>query len=394
MGSSNALDAAGNDPSVFEMFTADWLNLQSFCASITILPKTLEEWKTTYGETTTMTKGKLDAVLAQIKILKDLSGTFGDPTSLKRNILSDPRYLTSGAPPVEIYGNIVWLAHQISSTASMFKFTMKALNQMLDPTLEPSAQKRAENLREILVGPGGLQSCAKAMYDQTRLLKNKLLTFDGNCTEVETALKPYLAPTGANSLVSEVSGLLSGIDDDITTLTASSTAAYNQWLAYTISASVSSVTVLVLSFGWLLPVAAALGGGLGAAAAVARKNYEKLCSQLKDAGVEKTKKTQLITDLTGLNTQLGDVSTSIGKFHTSLERVEGVWLGVELSLDDIVRNCTVEQLSNYQSMRQVFAILGAQDEWASIADMSKAFTLNSMVSYRNDLRIGQRLPAA
>lgn len=376
-------------PDRFILFGESWLTMQNAVAASLKLPLNQGDFTSKYGSFPDTDKAEVDGCFAAMANLRDLSSSFGDPMAIKAKIASDGNYLLTATPPTEIYGHIVWLAMQIENAASTFDNTFAVLQELLSPSGGTPAE-RADNLRNILTGDGGLTSTAADMRDRTGTLSSKLATFDGKVNEAATAIMEYSG--GSSKILADANQLLGQLQSDIKTMRKAAEEAHTAWRNYTIAAVTTSVGITILSGGMLWFVGLGLGIGLGVAAAKEMALYNKLVSQIAGKEADVTRKTQLVTDLGGLNTQMPGLVAAVSDFKTRMEEVEGVWTDIGGNLAYIASNYTDEQLSNYSWVIQTTKILDAQKKWQAICDTAQQFTQHSLVSYDTSLSFGQPIP--
>ncbi|ADV81868.1 hypothetical protein [Terriglobus saanensis] len=376
-------------PSRFLLFTQEWLDLQNYIQLALSMPITQGDFNAKYGDFPATDKGLIDGAVGAMKDVSKLSDVFGSPVTIKSKIISDPQYLLTQTPPAEIYGNIVWLANQISNTASTFSYTLANLAPLIGPDAGTPAV-RAANLRAILDGPGGLASSAALMQQQTSNLMTKLLTFDGNITAANTQILNYVG--SGSSLLQKANTMIGTMTDDINNnLQPAADNAYKLWRDYTIAAVTTSVGIMILSFGLAWPVAVGLGVGLGVAAALEKKAYNDLMDQIATERGQIQQKTNLVTDLSGFNGKIGLVAPALGTFKSSLETVEGTFNTAALNLAFIANNFSDAQLADYSWVMQTLKIGDAQSKWQAISATTQQYTSNSLVTYNFSTNYGQKI---
>lgn len=378
----------GTPPNRFILFTDNWLDLQNYVQQALELPITQNDFNATYGAFSedTLVRNTVEA----LKRVRDLASTFGAPVLLKKQIQSDPGYLNGKTPPPDIYAHIVWLANQIYNTAATFRWTLANLRELLAAGTD---QQKADNLKEILVGQAGLVSQAEVMKGLTQDLLKKLLAFDGSISEANEQVQRYSGQ--GSKLLEKANGDIGSTRDTIdNVLRPASDEAYKRWRDYTISAVTTSVGVMVLSAGLLFPISIGLGAGLGVAAEKERQAYNDLLAEIATKEEDIQKKTRLVADLTGFNKRVNQVAPALSKFKTSLETVEGVWVGMSSNLAYIANNYTVKELSSYPWIAQAMRIGDATEKWQAIGRTSEEFTANALVSYELNTRWGDNIPAA
>jgi hypothetical protein len=336
-------------PNRFILFGDEWLVLQTYVQQGLLLPINQGDWNTKYGS---FSDQKLVTdTLEAMKRVHDLSAVFGNPSELKKKISTNPSYMFTPEPPTEIYAHIIWLAIQIQNAASTYNYTLANLQPLL---AVGTKQEKAENLKMILVGPGGLVSTAEDMQKKTAALLKKLADFDGKISAANEQIQKYSGQS--SEILKKANQLVGKLGEDIKRLNVEADVAYQKWRDYTIAACVTGVVVGI--FGNILfpGLAALVGGGvaigLGIAAANERATYEALRSEIAKQEEEKKKKTNLIADLSGFNTNIGQISPALVKFKTSLDIIQGVWLDIGGSLSYIATNYGVDELSNYAWNRQ------------------------------------------
>jgi hypothetical protein len=370
----------------FILFGNGWLDLQTFISQALQLPINIGDFTTKYG--TFNDQKQVQSVLDAMIKVQNLSSTFGDPTTIRDKIIHNGSYLSSATPPSELYGHIVWLANQIENTASSFSYTFGSLSSIIGPSAG-TPEQRAQNLKDILVGRGGLVSMAADMQQKTATLSSALALFDSKMAEANTQMLTY---TGNQSqIIKDANTAIGTLTADRDELQKKADEAYAEWRAFTIAAVVASVSILVLSCGLLWPVAAAVGGGLGIKAGLERGIYNGLMDQVAQKGVEIGKKTLLLTDLNGLNTAITPIQGTMTQFMTDLQTIEGVWVDIGANLQFICTNYGVEQLSDLPWVTQALKIGDAQNKWQLISNTASQFTQNSLVTYATGTPYGTKI---
>lgn len=376
-------------PSRFILFGSQWLKLQNYVTQALQLPINLGDFKEKYGDfSSSDIQAKIEGCINACKTVNGLAGTFGDPTVLKTQIQRNPAYLQSATPPAEIYAHVVWLANQIQNSASTFQMTFQSLSAVLAPSAG-TPEQRADNLKMILTGEGGLASTADDMRAKTNALMTKLLDFDSKISAANQEIQVYSG--SSSSLLADVNQIIGKLTSDIEKTQSAADAAYKKWRDYTIAAVTTSVGLMILSAGLLWPVAVGLGVGLGVAAAMAKEQYNSLMDQVHALDADKQKKTRLVTDLTGFNSSIATIAPALGEFKSSLETIEGVWTDVGMNLAYIVNNYGVSQLSDLSWVMQTMKILDAQKKWGDIAATTQQFAQNSLVSYDFSTSYGTKI---
>ncbi len=222
--------------------------MQTAVSASMALPISKGDFATKYGSFPAMDQSMITGCVSSMAAIQNLSTRFGNPTTIKQQLAVDGTYLTSVTPPDPMYGHIVWLAGQIENAASTFTSTFSILRDVLSPSAG-TATERAENLRALLTGPGGLASTADDMHQKAATLSSKLALFDGDLGTAAKGIMDYSAQD--SQIMKAADDLLGKLTKDIEDLRKSADEAYTEWRNYTIAAVTTSIGITILSFGML-----------------------------------------------------------------------------------------------------------------------------------------------
>lgn len=382
----------------FVLFTESWLDLQNYVQQSLRLPISKNDFTATYGAFSA--QSEITNVVKALRRVSDLSETFGNPSTLKQKIIGDTGYLLGATPPAEIYAHIVWLANQVYNTSTTFQFTMENLPAILGPTGGSTAQ-RAEALKEILTGTGGLLSSAKTMEKLTGDLLTKLLAFEDNVKGANAGVQDYFGRGSA--IVDKANEELGAFAETIKSLNCEANDAYSSWKNYSILTVATSVGLMFLgailapftlgATAGLVVFAHAGGVGFGLAASRSLSQYNALCAQMKNKEIEKLKKSQLVTDVNAFNVSIGNVAPAMTSFMANLQQMQGVWADVSMNLAYISHNYSTSQLSDLSWVMQMMKVGDAQKKWGLIGRSAQEFTQNSLVSYDFSRKFGEPVAA-
>ena len=386
---AGALVAANTDPPLFALFTQDWLQLQTYIVQTLQLPITQGDFESKYG--TFSDEQEVTNVVAAMTAVQGLSTQFGDPTTLFQELTSNPAILESTTPPTQLYTNIVWTAYQIYNAAVTFNQTLGAFMQLLNPNNCGTPTECGQALAAILTGPGGLQSTAVSATATVNQLITAMSTFNTSMAGPNATIQQYTA--SSSTFYTDAVNAAGQDASDVIAFQQDADAAYKAWKDYTISAVSVSVGLVVISGGLLWPAAAVAAGVLGHDAVEARDNYNKYCAERDAASEDQQKKQQLITDLGGLNSAVGNVGTAAANFVTTLAQVAAAWVTIGQDLAYIVHTYTPEQLSKYSWVNQALKCEDATNDWQTIATAAQAYTQNSLVPFTAHT-FGQPLPTS
>ena len=374
---------------LFALFTQDWITLQCFIQQTLALPITQGDFETKYGKGFSDEQQVKDVITA-MKNIQGLSASFGDPATLVKQLANDPSILQTPTAPDKIYTHIVWFADKLFHAAKSYNQTLASFMEMLNPANCGSPEQCLEVLKELLTGPGGLQSTAEDMVSKANALIQVLAQFELDLDPSVTTMTQYTADD--SNFYNEVVNLVGQDAQDIKKYRKAAKKAHKEWVDYTIAATTTSIGVLVFSVGLAWPAAAALGGGLGAAAAAARKAYDEAEKNLHKAEKDKKKKMLLQHDLGALNDQMPDSTNAATAFKKTLQQVLGAWTNISNNISYISTTFTVDQIKDLSSAMQALKLHQATEDWQAIATASEEYTSQSLVSF--DIgTFGDKLPA-
>jgi hypothetical protein len=381
-------------PNRFILFSDSWLNLQNYITTCLALPINQGDFGAKYGDFAD--RNKLQQVVAAMKKVQGLTAIFGNPKQIKDQ--KDSNYLLKDEPPTEIYAHMIWMAMQLQGAASTYTNTLDGIKDLLDPSMG-TKETRAGYLKEILIGKGGLVSVAEDMKKKTNALRDKVRLFGGQISDANDELVRYTSQQ--SDIVKAANDAIAEIKRTIDELKIKSDAADKAWRDFTIAAVAASVGLAILSclclvlapftFGTTAAVSVGLGLGavaaataLGIAAENQRKEYNRLCGEMKIAEGKQQQKVLLVSDLTALNRQIALVGGGMSDFNNNLSVIEGIWLDIAGKLTYICSNYTPDKLSDYVWIQQAMKINDAQKKWQTISEITTEFTQNSLVSYKQE----------
>jgi hypothetical protein len=373
-------------PTLFCMFSQDWITLQTFIAQASRLPINQGDFSAKYANFADM-QSVQDCVAAMKKV-QDLSNLFGDPAALVEQLASNPAILQSATAPDQLYVHIVWFATKLYQTATNFNQTLGQLMTILNAV--PADQLPA-TLKSILTGPGGLQSSAASMVTLANALIAKLAKFNLALTPATTVMAHYTS--NSSTFYQHVVADVGQDAADVATFQHEADAAYKLWRDLTISAVTTSVGVMVLTGGLAWPASAVLAGVLGDQAKKARDAYDTACTQRDNAAADKQKKIDLQNDLGAFNTQMTPTNEAAANFLKALQQVTGVWTNIGSDLDYIAQNFTPDKFDNLPAWRDAMMLDRATQDWQVIAGKASDYTVNSLVTFKL-ANFGDPVPAA
>lgn len=388
-------DPNSGHKSQFALFSDSWLQLQAYVGSAMELPMTQGDFEGKYGSFGGATV--IADCVGAMKNVRQASAEFGDPKTLRAQLIEDPNLLSTKEPPAEIYTHTVWMGQRVHQTAATLA---SGYESVLDGLQGLPAKEQVENLKAYLfdqtMGPIPL---SKQMSDEVGVLIKKLGAFEQKMNEYNEKLQAYTRDS--SSMMQTVNSKIGGIQQKIKDLEKLREDAYQAWRRFTIAAATSSVLVALIGAvlapftgGLSLLVggagAIALGAGLGVKAAQHRAAYNEYCKQISSQSADLKKKQRLRSDLGDFNTQLRRVGPAMGSFLKNLQTIQGVW--VQMNTDMLAINGSITE-SNVGTLPFLVKAKAknAIDSWKAVDDSAKQFTVESLVDYTS-IAFGDEMP--
>lgn len=381
----------------FALFTDSWISLQSSTAVALKLPISQGDFEKKYGSF-----GSSKVITQSIDAMRDVQATakeFGDPTSLRSQLIKNPNMLAVDTPPDEIYTHTVWLGQRVSNNATTLISGMTAVKSAFNSM--PPASK-VENIKKYLFSQSmGPIPIAQKMSEEVQDLIKKLLKFEEKMAAYADVLNHYTNNSGA--LTKEVEDKLGDISKKITRLKDARDEAYDSWLKFTIAAA--STAFACVAIGALLAPAtggvslkvgvaagAVAGGIMGAKAAGFRAEYSAYCNQLTTAEGDQRQKMRLQSDLIGFNTEMKRVGPAMAGFMSSLQQVGGVWTKMNNDLQYMVNNVTEKNIDELPFLVEG-EVNKAIESWRKVDAAASQFTVSSLTNFKH-IEMGDELPDA
>ncbi|MFT6337279.1 MAG: hypothetical protein ACJATI_004042 [Halioglobus sp.] len=382
--------------SQFALFSDDWISLQGYIGAALELPISSGNFESKYG--TFSTSKTITDCIGAMKDVQSTATEFGDPKSLRSQLITNPNLLTTAEAPTEIYTHTVWLGSKISQTAgtiaSGYEYLQKKLYDMPD-------EKQVSTLKRYLTDKrSGPIPLADDMNKLTGELIIKLGIFEQKMNEYNEKFKAFTKESG--DMMAEVNQLIGGIQTKIKDLEKSRDDAYKAWQDFTIAAVTASVGCVLIgailapftggaSLAIGVGAGIAAGVGLGIKAAENRAKYNEFCKQLVTQKDDMKKKTRLRSDLGDFNKSMGLVGPSMSGFLTKLQGIQGVWLTMNNQLRATADTLSVETFpdSAFGADMLTDEVVGA---WQSVKSDAKQFTAESLIDY-SSLAFGDEMPA-
>jgi hypothetical protein len=355
---------------VFPLQTTTWHNMQMAVKAGLQIPIAQGDFTTKYGvfDDTADVQGAI-TIFTQ---LNDLLTKFGDPTSIAAEI---SKYTSMTDPPDAVFAHAVWLSQQTSLAAQDINNLISGLQDCLAPGT-PVADK-LEALKEICLDQGGISDKATTMKGKADTFNKKVANYYSNLNTTLTntdvsgpdSLAKYLAKE--DNVLAAAKQKVTDLSNDITSLQSQVATANQQYLAFTISASLAPVACMLpplFIFGGIIDAAVC-----GSLAGVWKGKLDALNTQLQQEQVEEQKKAQLVADLQVLNDHADMINTTGLDFLNAVGSMVDGWATLTSQLADLIGNLSPDKLDDEGTFLLVTTLKGAVTSWNNVMSAADQF---------------------
>ncbi|EAW37850.1 hypothetical protein, partial [Lyngbya sp. PCC 8106] len=237
-------DPNSGQKSQFGLFSDSWLELQGYVGTALEMPITEGDFKAKYGDFGG--EQQVKDCIAAMQNVKASATEFGNPKTLRAQLISNPNLLATDEPPEEIYTHTVWLGQRVNSTAGRF---VSGYQSVLDELGGLPPKDKVEALKAYLfdetLGPIPL---SKTMSDEVGVLIKKLGKFEQKMNEYNEILQSFTRDS--SNLVQMVDQAIGAATERIKGLEKSRDAAYKAWKDFTIAAVTASIGCALIGGIW------------------------------------------------------------------------------------------------------------------------------------------------
>lgn len=359
----------------FPLQTEAWLKMQGVVQTALAFPLTAEDFASTYG--TFSDEGTVETAVAILGAISKTAGKYGDPQTLISEL---PTFEQAATAPASIYGHAVWLAAQTQLAAQEIGSSLQqGLNDIKDDT---DPKQRLQDLTDLLTDPQqgvityattlqgyitNFQNAVKAFYDEL----NPELTGD------KDSLKWYLQQSG--NVLADAKNDVSADEKQIDQLNANIKQLNDEYIGFTVAASVAPVLLLFPIFGPLLAVADA--ATFGTLAVQVKNQINGLETQLQNAEEEEKKKTALVTVLGNFNLKAQDVEDDGVAFLQTIATLQSGWTEFVGQIKTRLSSLTPEDLADWSKFMQKQGFEKALKGWQLIDTTAETFFQTGVVQF-------------
>jgi len=350
----------------FPLQTSAWLKMQDVVRQALAFPLTMNDFKNNYG--TFNDEAEVTQAVSILGQIQQTANQYGDPQTLISQLSS---FQQSNNPPESIYGHAVWLSAQTIANAqqiaSLLQEGLKDIGEESDP------KTRLDDLTQLLTGQGGVSSIAGTLSSAVTAFQTKTsgfyTTLNGQLSGQPNSLQAYL--TQKDNVLSDAQSLVSADDDEIKSLNATIHKLNEEYIGFTVAASVSPVFLLIPIFGVVLAVADA--ATFAALASKVKTELDSLRQKLSGVKKDEQQKTALVNELTSFNLKSQDVSTDGDDFLQTIGSLAAGWGEFQTQIGTRLSSLTVEDVTDWSQFLQKVNFQTALDGWNLIASKAESF---------------------
>jgi len=196
------MSGATSEANPFGGLAREWARLAAWLASAGSLPLTEAAFAARYGAfDDTAEVGRFVAAVAAVAALAKGAG---GPAALKRALVDNPGLLSDASPPAALYDWLVWMTPRVGDTARTAALTFDQLPALLAAG-NGGVAERAENLKSVLAGPGGLVENFGQARSRTAALAAALTAFADSAA-------PLARQLAATKLINQANVVIGGLE--------------------------------------------------------------------------------------------------------------------------------------------------------------------------------------
>ncbi len=387
----------------FVLASSEWFDLQNNVQALLALPSDFGEYEQRYGDASSgeLMKECFDAM----RDLRNVASKYGNPKSLRANILKDPNLLANAARPRnDTFTSTLWTLDRAHQNAFTLASTLRNI----------PANARGEKPSDVVTGIKSLFLDTDQIVDkmqqtveQLDLLVKEFQALEKELEAAQDAMRTYTERSSntRQSLDKEIGSLKTRIEQ----LEKDRDAAYKKWVDLTVAAIAVPAGIAIVGIGLMVylavptgggsfavgsavtaAAAAAAGTGLGVAAALARTSYDGLVQEVSTKQEFLQKRIAYRHDLGALDDLMKfSLPTSNGIIN-QIQVIKTAWAS---SIDEIrykVTDLTSETLADGPWLKEQEMAASAAS-WIKVDDALKAFLIGSFVD-SSLISFGSELP--
>jgi hypothetical protein len=402
---SSVLLQAGDskDAQRFVLASSEWLDLQSRVQAVLALPSDIGEYQERYGDSSSGSQMKecFDAMHA----LQHTAGRYGSPKRLRANILNDPNFLASAARPRnDAFSATVWTLERAHQDAFALASTFRSIPGL---ARHESPADTTSGIKTLFQGQGQIVDKMQQTVDRLDALVSEFQQIERELDAAQLVMRTFTDRSSKTrtNLDKEIGAL----QVTIAQLEKARNAAYERWLALTISACVVPAVIGIVGIAAMVILAVPTGGAsfavgsavtggavavaaaaLAAAAGVARTSYDNLVTQVQEEDEFLGKRVCYRSDLGALDQLMKFSLPASGGVIGQLASVRNAWAGSIREISARVNELSVDNLRTGPWLKEA-EMTAAAASWSQLDGALNAFVVGSFVD-ANLIDFGDALP--
>jgi hypothetical protein len=318
----------------------------------------------------------VDTAIDILGAIQQTASQYGDPQTLISQI---EQFQKANTAPDSIYANAVWLAAQTQLTAqqiaSLLQIGLQDIGQSPDP------KTRIEELTELLTGDGGINPMATTLQGQISAFQTKASAFyttlNSELTGPTNSLEWYLNQssnvlTDAQNAVKDDQAAIDQMNTTIKQLN-------DEYIGFTVAASVSPVFLLIPFFGPIIAVADATT--FGVLAAKVKKELDAAREALSKEEALEQQKAALVTQLTGFNKSVADVDVDGKAFLDAISTLISGWGEFTNQVNLRLNSLTTADVEDWSAFLTKINFQASLNGWNLIATKAESFYTAGFVRF-------------
>lgn len=327
------------DPADLLRFRQEWTELAKFFAHASRLPANERAFETRYG--TFQEKSGVRQFLSALQEVNEVAQSLGNPASLKERISEDGDYLFKTEPPGVIYHHLLWLATHIANAASTVKKGYADLAGLFDMPGPPGS--RAQGVKRVLVGNGGLASTAARAQSEVRQLTDNLEPF---VPRLMQAVRTF----NQTALFNEANQTIGYLEEK------------------TRQAQKRAEEAKRKAKAWY-------------ARKTRREQYEGLLKEIEAKRAEIERKRLFVHELDGFSVAADRVVPAVKRIDNKLKGIEKLFADLEVNAASVCKLATGEQLSDRNWVARALSLSDEMEKWDAIENAAHDSVQQAMVSF-------------
>jgi hypothetical protein len=390
---SSLLQQAGDSKESQRLVLAssEWLDLQTRVQAVLALPSDPGEYQERYGEASSASQLK-ECFDAMHKLQQAVS-RYGSPKRLRARILNDPNFLASAARPTnDAFSATVWTLARAHQDASALAATLKRLPGL--PRHESPAYTTAA-IKSLFLDRGQVLERLQQTLEQVDALITEFQVIESELDAAQMVMQAFTdrASKTRTSLDKEIGALQA----PIVTLERARDAAYQRWLALTLSSCTVPATIAIVGIVIMVVLAvpaaatsfavgpagtgspvAASASALATAAHTARRAYGDLVTDMQAESDPFAKRVCYRADLGALDQLMKFSLPASSGVIGQLVSIKNAWAGAIREFSARVNELSVDSLKSGPWLKEQ-EMTAAAAGWTRLDAALRAFVLGSFI---------------